>query len=51
MEIYIQYIRVYFLHLSNITIEPHYCGKVYVFQSKELKKANDEITDLTHLIH
>ena len=50
MEIYIQIYQTVFLHLSNINIEPHYRDKVHVFQSKELKKANNEITDLTHLI-
>ena len=42
--------RGHFLHLSNINIETPSCDKVHVFESKELKKANDEITDLSHLI-
>ena len=50
MEICIQIYQGCFLHLSNINIETHYCDKVHVFQSKELQRANDEITDLTHLI-
>ena len=51
MEIHIsKYIKGYFLNLSNINTETHYCNKVHVFQSKEFKRASDKITDLNQLI-